>query len=557
MNMGVASSLIEGDFSMYPDTTTLAKRLCAASVLLFSLCNLALAGPIVDTASGPVEGLAGQHTDAFLGIPFAAPPVGELRWRAPAPVPAWSEPRPATKAGMACTQTPYPLFGISPSSEDCLYLNVYVPKSVPKSKVMGKLPVMVFVHGGGFVGGAGSAFDGGELARQTHSIVVTINYRLGVFGFLALPSLSEESPAGNHALLDQQAAMRWVQRNVANFGGDKHRVTLFGQSAGGMSICHHLVSPTADKLFHRAIIQSGPCTLGAITEQAARKAGEAFADRIGCPAEGAQLACLRVKRPEEIMAASPPLILGKLSAVLPVMPWIDGVVVPGMPLDLIKRGHFHRVPVMVGANSQDANFLVGVLIDFTRGSPLTEADIPLQIRELVANEDAHPRLAEVYTSAQFGSPNLAMAALATDGLYTCNSLRTAEHLSLRVPTYSYEFEDRSVGSVIQDPFLDWGAFHAGELRYLLGTPEERGTFSSAQTAHAERMMRYWGRFAATGNPNGATDSIWPRYLHFIAPTQRLGLAQSRTAWGWSDASVYKDHRCHLWGPDTAIDSAVR
>jgi para-nitrobenzyl esterase len=234
---------------------------------------------VVMTDDGPVRGLiAGNHRE-FLGIPYAAPPIGELRWKAPVSHAAWTAAWDATRFGPDCAQVSFVPGLANHSSEDCLYLNVYVPNPARRH-----LPVMVWIHGGSFLVGSGEDADGSVLAAKGKVVVVTINYRLGPFGFLAHKSLEAENPhhlSGNYGLLDQQAALKWVRRNIAAFGGDLTRVTIFGESAGGISVCLQLTAPGADGLFQRAINESGPCQLVRPIGQAQAQ-GDKLAAALGC-----------------------------------------------------------------------------------------------------------------------------------------------------------------------------------------------------------------------------------------------------------------------------------
>src|SRR6516162_5507008 len=234
---------------------------------------------VVRTDKGAVRGVRASGAREFFGIPYAAPPVGALRWRPPRPAARWTGIRNATWPGPACAQTGSIATGVitTSTSENCLYLNVYTPTVIGR----GGLPVMVWIHGGGFTGGEGSIYDASKLAAKGHVIVVTINYRLGAFGFLALAGLDGQGASGDYGLMDQQAALRWAHRNARAFGGNPRDVTEFGESAGAASVCDNMASPAAAGLFARAIAESG-CLLGGPSRQAAEAAGGTFAARLGC-----------------------------------------------------------------------------------------------------------------------------------------------------------------------------------------------------------------------------------------------------------------------------------
>ncbi len=531
------------------------------ALLLGLPCGQVQAGlSLVATDAGLIEGrLAEDGTQAYLGVPFAAPPVGDLRWKAPqAPLP-WQGVRPAHQPGAACLQdASLPLAGMPDSSEDCLYLNVHVPDAVkPAAGQAGGLPVMVFLHPGVFVMGAGSQYDGGELAKAAKAIVVTVNYRLGMLGSLALPALQAEAQAGNLALQDQQAALRWVQRNIAGFGGDAARVTLFGESAGGASICHQLTSPGAKGLFQRAIIQSGPCTSGTLKLADAQALGQAFADKLGCPAGPAQMNCLRSKPAGDLLRAQPMMDFADLSSLLAFNPYIDGVIVPAPPKELIRSGAFHRMPVMMGSNKDEARLFVAMANDIAQGAPLTEAAFAALVKSLAGSDFAASIMTSFYSSKRQGSPNLAASALITDVMYACDAQRTARMLSGKTPTYAYEFQHQDVPPLYPDPFMAWGAYHGAELPVLFmsriqtspPSPDPRDAFNSAQRRLAAQMAGYWGRFAATGDPNGGDGVRWPRFDALSVPTQQLTTTAITTDYL---GGVYGRHQCLLWDTVAAL-----
>src|SRR5215467_13331979 len=251
-------------------------------------------GPVTGTANGPVRGLANGAVNEFRGIPYAAPPVGALRWQPPQPAASWSGVRDATQFAPHCAQSASP-FGQATTSEDCLYLNVSTP-----SRGHGPLPVMVWIHGGALVTGESNDYDPTQLVADG-AIVVTINYRLGALGFLAHPALvGAGGSSGDYGLMDQQAALRWVQRNISRFNGDPSNVTIFGESAGGLSVLSQLVSPGAHGLFDRAIVESGAYALNTTSQANAETAGEAFATAVGCAAQTA--ACLRSVPVQTVLA---------------------------------------------------------------------------------------------------------------------------------------------------------------------------------------------------------------------------------------------------------------
>src|SRR5215472_5625475 len=304
------------------------------------------AGPaplVVRTDHGLVRGFDKNGAREFLGIPYAAPPTGANQWRPPQPFAPWRGIRPAIKPGHDCAQTGSIATGVPATStfENCLFLNVYTPPQAAS----GPLPVMVWIHGGGFTGGAGSIYDGALLAAKDHVIVVTINYRLSAFGFLALPSLDAESPdnsSGNYGLMDQQAALRWVQNNAIAFGGSPGSVTIFGESAGGASVCANMASPTALGLFARAIAESG-CIFPTPGKQAAEQQGTALAKSLGCTNTATAAACMRTRTVAAILKAEP-------SSGLSWAPVAGGFTLPTSPLSAFESGQYLHVPLLQGSN---------------------------------------------------------------------------------------------------------------------------------------------------------------------------------------------------------------
>jgi para-nitrobenzyl esterase len=463
---------------------------------------------VVRTDHGLVRGLDTHGAREFLGIPYAAPPTGTNRWRPPQPFRPWRGIRLATKPGHDCAQTGSIATGVPATStvENCLFLNVYTPP-----RAAGRLlPVMVWIHGGGFTGGAGRIYDGAPLATRQHVIVVTINYRLSAFGFLALGSLDDESPdnsSGNYGLMDQQAALRWVQDNAFAFGGSPRNVTIFGESAGGASVCANMASPTAFGLFSRAIAESG-CIFPARTRQAALAQGTALAKSLGCVKPLAMAACLRAKPAAAILKAEP-------SAPLSWGPAVGGFTLPLQPLRAFATGHYAHVPLLQGSNHDEGQFFVGIEFDLLGGHPLTRAQYP----KVVAGQfgaKAAPAILSHYPLPAFKSPDLAYAQVLTDSEFSCPAL-LADILTERSGVFAYEFSDphppNDFGITFSFPL---GAAHSTELQYVFGKMPLRDItppFTPAQSALSAQIMTYWARFAATGDPNSKHQTVphWPGF----------------------------------------------
>ncbi len=316
------------------------------------------ANPVVRIDGGLIRGVDAAGVNSFRGLPYAAPPTGNLRWRPPQPTSSWSGVRDATQFGPGCPQSTVnnPFLPPGTISEDCLNLNVYT-QALHGSGGGGR-PVLVWIHGGGLVQDGGRNYDGAKLAADG-TVVVTINYRLGALGFLAHPALASRpgGPAGNYGLMDQQAALRWVQRNIARFGGDPHNVTIAGQSAGGLSVLAQLVSPGARGLFQRAIVQSGTFALTQRPLATAEAAGETFARNVGCPDQTA--ACLRSVPASDLVS--------KFGVEIPGV--VDGSVLTQSIGTALARGQFARVPVVNGiTHDEELLFVDGLGLTVSQGT---------------------------------------------------------------------------------------------------------------------------------------------------------------------------------------------
>jgi len=464
--------------------------------------------PMVMTQSGPVAGTRAVGYRAFLGIPYAAPPVGDLRFRPPAAPTPWTEPLYVTRRPQACPQR---LAGIRYGREDCLYLNVHTPNPAPESA-----PVMVWIHGGGFVLGEGAQTDSGTfgdiLAREQGVIVVSMNYRLGQLGFLSHPALDGESAdgiSGNYGFLDQVAALEWVQGNIAAFGGDPDNITIFGESAGGASVCGHLVSPRSQGLFDRAIIQSGPC--GELTTQAeATEKGMRFAELLGCTGPD-PLACLRAAEAATVVDTygAAPALFSSDPMYASWGPSLDGEVFPAHVIDALEAGELADVPVMVGWNEDEGTIFVA-LMEMNGGDVSTEAGY----RELVAGfvgEANADRVLSRYPISDFGGDSrLAAARALGDAGLVCGARRAARAIRDAGRTsYAYFFTYPGARFQLEADF-PLGAFHTAEIQFVFGHPIG-GRFSAEQETLSDTLAGYWARFARTGDPNGPGAVAWPRY----------------------------------------------
>jgi para-nitrobenzyl esterase len=496
--------------------------------------------PFAFTHSGLVVGVREDGAEKFLGIPFAAPPVGDLRWRAPQPVAPWRGVLKATALPNECAQLAS-ANGPGSTSEDCLYLSVYRPARV-LPLLQRPLPVLIWIHGGGGVNGSGNQQDASELAATTGTIVVMVNYRLGVFGFLALPGLSAESSdgsSGNLGLLDQQAAMRWVQRNIRWFGGDPRNVTIAGQSAGGHSVCLHLASPTAKGLFDRAIIHSGafdllgadssgePCAT--TTLAVAEAAGASYASDAMCADPATQVACLRAKSPAELLAAS---------ANFSAKPNASGAFLPVPVLDAIAAGDWNRVPVMVGSTHDELQ-PAAALVPFL-GYPLPEFLYQLAVG-FVFPAKAGAVLAE-YPSASYADPAFAFGALLTDAGFSCPTDRLRRFLAPRTPTFGFEFADPNAPPGVSGT-MPSGAYHTSDVQYLFRYSPPNGAFTPEQAVLSHQMQRYWAAFARSGFPFVPRQAFWPRFDESQARVMTLAPTGNAVT---TDFAAF--HHCDFWAP---------
>ncbi|MER7578083.1 carboxylesterase/lipase family protein [Streptomyces sp. NPDC126514] len=502
--------------------------------------------PVVNTDKGPVRGSTVGQTREFLGVPYAAAPVADLRWRAPQPHASWQEVRDATSFGDHCPQTAT-LFDAPSVSEDCLNLNIYVPGQI-NSSPGDQRPVMVYFHGGGFHHGASKDYNPKEIAETGDVVVVTLNYRLGMLGFLSHPALtaeSSDSASGNYGLMDQQAALKWVQHNIKKFGGDADNVTIFGESAGGLSVHSQLASPAAAGLFDRAIVQSGAYSLTQPTLTAAEGQGTNFAAQGAVACQSQTAACLR--------SLPVQTILDNQGSFFPfsALPTVDGKVLPETVKDAFADGDFHQVPVMEGSNHDEWAAFVAIRQLIT-GAELTAQDYEQAISELPTNGSAFPSpadLAAAYPIAQYDdSPSLAMSAVGTAGVFACPAHTAVQLISEHAPAYQFEFSDPDAPNYLlplPSPFsFDIGAYHASELPYLfdyiglqLPNPPQK---TAAQEQLSDTMIRYWTQFARTGNPNFTGGPNWPQY---DTDHQFQSLKPANITTG-NDFADY--HRCDEW-----------
>jgi len=487
----------------------------------------------VRTFTGLVRGLVAADYRLFQGIPYAAPPVGPLRWQPPRPVAPWPGMRDGSKPGPQCSQESERGRGGRTASEDCLTLNVWTPAAGAD-----KRPVMVWIHGGGFVNGSGDLYNARWLAARGQIIVVTINYRLGALGFLAHPSLGPPGELGNYGLADQQAALRWVRDNIANFGGDPTKVTVAGESAGAMSVCDHLVAPGSAGLFRSAIIQSGPCQ-AQVDLATAQRTSVDYAASVGCPDPAAAAQCLRALPAATL--ARPPWYshIGDSDAL--ASPITGTAALPVDPVAAFTTGSGARVPVLIGTNHDE--FTMFAALRYLRlGRAVTAAEYPRVLADIFG-AGGRAVLAHYPLERYGGDVSLAYSAAVTDGVFTCVADRMVDGLRHGAAVYAYEFNDRDAPAptpLRRVPF-PVGASHSLELRYLFngGAPP----LNPGQRKLSNQMIDYWSRFVVTGAPNAPGQPGWPAVSSDPAHSPWMSLQPGGTR---IITDFGQSHQCPFW-----------
>ena len=487
---------------------------------------------IVQTGQGMVQGISNGSVEKFLGIPYAAPPTGALRWKAPAEARSWAGVRDAVRDGSQCTQP-------GGGSEDCLFLNIYRPADATPQ---GLLPVIIFIHGGSNQVGTGNTYHPTQWVARTKIIVVTINYRVNVFGFLALPSLDAEAgepSSGNFGLMDQQAAMRWVNANIAAFGGDPQNVTIGGESAGGIDVCANLVSPAAAGLFKNAFMESMYCP--STTHDDAIQAGAPVAAALGCMDPDTAAACMRNKPAGDLLKAA-----GHLSMVgepgFNASPNFGNSILPLQAPDALNVGQWNQSHILIGSNHDDASPFVGASLDARHVQfPLSAATYQM----LVGGQFGSfaPQVLQEYPLSGYADPFLAFAdEITDDSALGCAVTPLTQMFANATPTFRYEFNDEQAPSQGGSPTdRTLGAYHGAELQYLFTVPQASAPKTPAQMTLSHQMMQYWANFARTGNPNGGTLVLWPGYD--AAAHQLLSLQPNGNA---AIDSFDVEHHCAFW-----------
>jgi para-nitrobenzyl esterase len=536
----------------------------------------AAASTLVETTNGWVQGQTVGSVDQWLGIRYAAPPAGVGRWappKSPGSYGTQQDPYAATQFGAPCPQNisqfgnsiplPIPPNTVpvpgSADSEDCLFLNIYVPAD--RSADAGEpLPVLFWIHGGSNEYGEGSSYDPTPLVTQGHIIVVTINYRLGALGWLAHTLLDRGAPnsSGNYGLMDQQFAMHWVNRNIAAFGGDPHKVTIAGESAGAIDSCSHLASPTAAGLFRGAIIESGCIVFQYPQALLETLTGAPFVNALNCTT----LACLQAAPVSAILAAELPL--GWVVAVGPTT-------LPVAPQQAFSDDNFIRVPVIQGTNLDEGRLFVpllnGVVTSGSYASVVASLFAAYPNPPLATIESHYP-IANYSTDGTAAAPGEAVAAIVTDSLFACTAHTADQLLSKYVPVWAYEFKDTNAPELFNLPTVfPYGAAHASELQFIFDpnaffpnvdyqVPTDPFPLSPDEQRLSREMVRYWTNFVTTLDPNPSGTGwrpglvgwgterygdFWPRYDSVSDDVEALTAPHPHPEFGFG-----AEHQCSLW-----------
>ncbi len=499
-------------------------------------------GTLITLPDGQVQGHVNDATREFLGIPYAAPPVGALRWRPPAAPTPWSGVLDAASYSSACPQLPS-LTTAESENEDCLYLNVWTPNPAPAAP----LPVMVWIHGGGNVGGSTAdlvpfppyqsyhLYDAHNLAETRDVVVVSMNYRVGVFGFFGHAALATEDSgypyAGNQGLLDQRAALQWVHDNILAFGGDPANVTIFGESAGSFNVCAHVVSPMSSGLFQRAISESGGCTVGIATADESQADAADIATTVGCDGAPDVLACLRGVPVDQLLNAYGAFDLGSGRSAISV----DGGFLPAHPRALFDAGTFTRVPYILGANSDEGTLF------FIGSTPITTPEE--YTAELTTRFGTFaPQVEALYPLSSFPTPQDALIRVVGDSSLVCSTYDVARRISRSKNdghTFVYNFNHPI--PLAFNIVLHLGAFHGSEIPYVFGSVPPPGIWDAQLS---QKMQEYWSTFAEKGRPRALHTKRWPRFKERTWNMLRLDALSTQLA--ISRIRNFRRPECEFW-----------
>jgi len=501
----------------------------------------------ITTKSGKISGVFNQKKGvcSFKGIPYAQPPVGDLRFAPPQPVKPWADTLKATKFGEMCIQEKMSFPAASDrkasGSEDCLFLNVWRPMS-ESSKL---LPVMFFIHGGGFTIGSGHEefYEGTNISSQGGVILVTINYRLNVFGFLAHPSLKDaQGHAGNYGMLDQVAALQWVKDNISSFGGDPNNITIFGESAGGMSVAMLIVSPLSNKSFAKGIMQSGPVFVMNRTMDRELKAGQTVAAAVGCADPATAAACLRAIDAKELYKAANVVRPGSLVTMekgkgFSFSPVVDGYFLPDSPLKLLAEKKFpSSIKMILGSNKDEGSiFVKDHKYDSSWDMKTTFRDDVDKITQMFGLDMYNEEMLKKYPESAFESPRFAYQEMVADMMFYCpNRLFAGYAAANGNDVYDYYFNILPIPEKAQKKLQgmdniktminELGVFHGAELPFIYNNFKLMGfDLSAPETGEAsKKVMSLWTSFAKTGVPTADGVPTWPKFNSADSPILYIG-----------------------------------
>lgn len=512
--------------------------------LLIAACLCVSAPLMAKTISAPAgifEGISTENTEQYRGIPYAKAPIGELRWKAPQPK-EYMDHFSATTFGNKCAQ-PVSLFTTDKEhivgNEDCLYLNVYVPQTDKKD-----LPVMVWIHGGGHITGFGDQFDTSALTANQNVITVTFNYRLGPLGYLSNAKFDDAS--GNFGLLDQQLAMKWVKENIHSFGGDEDNITLFGESAGGMSTGAHILTPSSKPYFNKAIIQSGPFfNRVALSDRSTTdNHGELYAKRVGCDEFAGEefTACM-----QDVPVAKAVMTSGveHSTSVTEWGPVYQTAIIPQNPRQAFASGEFNQVPVINGSNLNEGNLFAHYML---LGGLLSSFDALEKMLGMQYGQEKANQIVAAYDIAKYKTAGLMYADIMTDSMFACPSYFASTNLARFADVYTYEFTDTNA-PIIHKPHPDlatFGAYHASDIVYVLQTDfdlAKPGMLNENQSALSDEIQTYWANFAKNGTPNRTNTYQWKKADD--GKLNVLNLNPNGLSYVFDFA---KHHHCDVWEP---------
>ncbi len=486
--------------------------------------------PIVKLQSGRIQGFIENEAAKFLGVPYAKPPVGALRWAEPVAMDPWEGVRDATREGNICPQSnELGTDSLFKADEDCLYLNIFAPR-----RGRGH-PVLLWLHGGGAVG-HGNGLDGSALAREQGIVVVAMNFRIGALGRLIHPALNGGGATALYELRDQQFALQWIRDNIASFGGDANNVTLAGHSAGGADVHTHLISPLAKGLFHRAIFESGTSAyfnrLTSLSD--AEERGRSFAVAAGCPDQTAS--CLR-KLPVSTILKAQGSFAGSCCFTLPIN---DGHIVSSTVHDAVRSGQFNRVPIL-DVTTRDEYRWFAALSEIKTGHVMTAQEYPASI-QAAFGADA-PAVLAAYPLGDFDSPGGALGTARGDYIHSCQARSFDVDASKFVPVYAVEFSDRNSPQDMLPPVsFPYLASHGHDLGYLFPGSKRRAALppmplNADQEVLARRMRQLWGHFITTGSLPPEMPRVTKNQIAVVS----LDIPEIRVV---DDFRVA--HKCDLW-----------